>query len=105
MGGFEWESCNLLDNGCEFGGTPRTQPDAIGGTRLPAYLRLDLGARKHWHIAAGGRDLEVAVFGTYTNVLNRRNLLTRAIDPETREAVAIEMRPQAPLVVGLDWRF
>jgi len=47
----------------------------------------------------------VGLFGTVTNVLDRRNVLTLARDQRTGDAAAIGMRPMAPLVVGLDWRF
>jgi hypothetical protein len=47
----------------------------------------------------------VALFATITNVLNRRNVLTYTRDPASGETVPIEMRPLAPLVVGLDWKF
>ncbi len=104
-GGFEWEACNLLDRGCEFGGSPHYAGQPIGATELPGYLRVDLGVRKHWHVQAGGRDAVVALFATVTNLFGRRNLLTRARDPSTGELADIEMRPLAPLVVGLDWRF
>lgn len=102
---FEWESCNLLDRGCEFAGSPEADVDRLGATKLPAYLRLDLGLRKHWHLRAGGRDVVLALFGTVANLLGRKNVLTHAIDPSTGERVEIEMRPLAPLLVGLDWRF
>jgi hypothetical protein len=105
LGGFEWESCNLLDRGCEFVGTPRADRHALGSLILPAYLRLDLGFRKHWHLRVAGREVEVAGFGTVTNLLGRRNVLTRAPDPLTGDPTAVEMRPRAPLVIGLDWRF
>jgi hypothetical protein len=72
---------------------------------LPAYFRLDLGLRKHWHLEVAGRDVEWALFGTVTNLLGRRNVLAVATDPVTGEKTEIEMRPLAPLVVGLDWRF
>jgi hypothetical protein len=103
--GFEWEACNLLDRGCEFAGSPHYGDDAIGATALPAYLRIDLGVRKHWHFQLGRRDAMVALFATATNLLNRKNVLTYAEDPSTGERLPIEMRPLAPLVVGLDWRF
>jgi hypothetical protein len=103
-GPFEWEACNLLDRGCEFGGSPRTAP-TLGGVSLPPYLRLDAGIRKHWHVVMGRHDALVALFGTVTNVLGRPNVLTLVSDPATREPIAIGMRPLAPLVVGLDWRF
>ncbi len=104
-GPFEWEGCNLLDRGCEFAGSPDHRPEALGGTRLPAYFRVDLGVRKHWHLRIGGRDGQIAVFGTVTNLFGRKNVLTVAADPVTGERAGIEMRPRAPLVVGIDWRF
>ena len=57
VGSFEWESCNLRDRGCEFGGSPLTDPSALGLTRLPVYARADVGVRKHWHLHTGARDL------------------------------------------------
>jgi len=105
LGGFEWESCNLLDQGCEFGGSPAHDTGRLGATRLPAYFRLDLGLRKHWHLQVAGRDLELALFGSVTNLLGRKNVLAVATDPVTGEQTEIEMRPLSPLVVGLDWRF
>jgi carboxypeptidase family protein/TonB-dependent receptor-like protein len=105
LGPFEWESCNLLDKGCEFGGTPTHDTGGLGSTRLPSYFRLDLGLRKHWHLEIGGRDVELALFGSVTNLLGRRNVLAVATDPVTGRKTEIGMRPLAPLVVGLDWRF
>jgi hypothetical protein len=104
-GAVEWEACNLRDRGCELGGSPHYDGAALGGTRLPGYLRLDLGVRQHWHVHLGGRDAVVALFGTVTNVLGRNNVLTYAGDPATGARTAVEMRPFAPLVVGLDWQF
>ena len=104
-GGLEWEACNLLDRGCEFGGSPQYGGETLGGTALPGYLRIDVGFRKHWHVELAGRDATVALFGTVTNLFGRRNLLTNVRDPATGELTAIEMRPLTPLVVGLDWRF
>ena len=101
---FEWESCNLLDGGCELGGAPRHSTDRLGATHLPAYLRLDLGARKHWHLGVAGRDAQIGLFGTVTNILGRKNVFAMA-SGSTDTRAAMEMRPRAPLVVGLDWRF
>jgi hypothetical protein len=103
-GSFEWEACNLLDRGCEFGGDPQAN-GPLGATRLPAYFRLDLGLRKHWHLNVGRRDVTLALFGTLTNLLGRSNVLNVATDPATGRRTTIQMRPPAPLVVGLDWRF
>ncbi len=104
-GGFEWEACNLLDQGCEFSGSPSHDGQPLGGTTLPAYFRVDLGVRKHWHLQLGRRDAMVALFGTITNLFNHGNVLTFTRDPATGERQPVEMRPFAPLLVGLDWRF
>ena len=104
-GAIEWESCNLLDKGCELAGSPHYDGTGLGGTRIPSYFRLDLGVRKHWHLAVGGRDAVVGLYGTLTNLFGRTNILTYAGDPLAGPPTAVEMRPLAPLVVGLDWRF
>lgn len=104
-GVLEWETCNLLDWGCEFGGSPHHVHDRLGRARLPGYFRLDLGVRKHWHVRMAGRDAEVAIFGAVTNLLGRRNVLAIAAEPLSGELAELGMRPLAPLVVGLDWRF
>jgi hypothetical protein len=103
-GALEWEACNLLDRGCEFSGSPGVSGDR-GGLALPAYLRIDAGASKHWHVSLPGRDATIGVSFTVSNVLGRRNLLTYAADPGTGERTAIEMLPRAPLILAIDWRF
>jgi hypothetical protein len=104
-GPFEWEACNLRDRGCEFGGTPRTSGETLGGSTLPFYARADLGVRKHWHLEVGGRDVVIALFGAATNLFGRRNLLTFSRDPVSGALSPVEMRPLAPLVAGLEWHF
>jgi hypothetical protein len=101
----EWEACNLYDRGCELVGTPRYVPGELGAERLPAYVRVDIAVRKHWHLSLGSRDATIAVFGTITNVLGRRNVLTVSTDPESGQRTEVEMRSRVPLVVGVDWRF
>ncbi len=103
--GLLWEACNLLDRGCEFGGSANYNRESLGATTLPAYWRIDLGFRKSWHLGLAGRDASIAVFGTVTNILDRKNVLTYARNPSTGELVAIEMSPLVPLVVGLEWRY
>jgi len=103
--GFEWEACNLTDRGCEFAGSPYYGGESLGAVQLPAYLRADFSARQRWSFVMGGRQVEMAVFGTFTNLFGRTNVLTYARDPATRRPVAVAMRPRSPLVLGLDWRF
>jgi hypothetical protein len=105
LGTLEWEACNLIDQGCEFAGSPDGWAEPLGDTQLPAYFRLDLGIRKEWRMRVGDRDGGLAVFGTATNLLARKNVLTVAVDPATGARSPIEMRPLSPLVVGIDWRF
>ncbi len=103
-GAIEWEACNLLDGACEFGGTPTHVLDP-GGIRLPGYVRLDLGVRKHWHVQLRARDATLAIHGTVTNIVGRKNVLNYSPDPMTGVLSAVEMLPLAPLVIGLELVF
>jgi hypothetical protein len=49
--------------------------------------------------------LALTLFGTVTNVVGWANTLAYAIDNSTGQQRPLEMRPLAPLVVGLDWQF
>ncbi len=104
-GGFEWEAFNLADTGSEFGGSPTSDGGPLGGSELPPYGRIDLGVRKAWEIGVGGRQGEIALFGSFTNLIGRVNVLNYAKNPSTGEIAAIEMRSRSPIVVGLDWRY
>lgn len=104
IGALEWEACNLQDRGCEFAGTPE-RFGALGGAALPAYQRLDLSLRKHWHLRLAERDARLEVFATASNLLGRDNVLGFAVDPETGERHPIAMRPRAPFALGIGWSF
>ena len=67
-------------------------------------MRVDLSVRQHWHLEVAGRDASVSLFATVTNLFGRRNVLTYILDPATGAAAPVDMRPFAPLVLGLDWR-
>lgn len=105
VGPIEWESCNFLDRGCEFVGSPELADVPRGGTALPDYVRLDLGVRKHWHVALGGRDASITAFLTLTNLLDRANVLTYTRRSAGAAAEPVEMRPLAPLVFGVEGRY
>jgi hypothetical protein len=105
VGPWEWESCNLVDWGCEFAGSPDRRADALGATTLPSYVRVDVGLRKHWHLPVRGRDVEIALFASASNVLGRSNVMAVTVDPSTGKRQEVGLRPQSPLVIGLDWRF
>lgn len=104
VGATEWEACNLLDRGCEFAGAPELANEGVGSRPLPGYVRLDLGVRKEWTLRWRGGPTRLGAFGTVTNLLGRVNLQSYLVDPATGQVTGLEMRPRAPLVVGLDWR-
>ncbi len=104
-GPFGWEACSFLEGGCEAEGSPSRLLGPIGGYRLPAYVRVDVGVRKHWHWRALGRDGVIGVFTTLSNVFRRDNVLGYVSDPDTGEVTALPMRPLSLLTAGLDWRF
>lgn len=104
-GPWEWEACNLLDGGCEFAGSPRVRTEALGGSTLPPYLRLDASARKHWHLRLGGDDGLLGLYVTVANLLGRRNVLTLSEDPATGTRQQVQMLSRGPLVAGIEWRF
>ena len=104
IGRLEWESCNLLDMGCEFAGSPEELGE-LGARELPAYHRLDVSVRKHWHFVIGGREASLEAYTTASNLLGRMNVLGFVVDPSDGEGAPIEMRPRAPLTLGLGWTF
>ncbi len=104
-GPFEWEPCAIIDAGCEVAGSPQKTAGPLGGDRLPAYLRLDIGVRKHWHPRILGRNGTLAGFVTVSNVLGRSNFLGYTVDPATGERTELEMRPFSPLSVGFEWAY
>lgn len=100
--GLEWETNNLVDHGSEFAGSPHYA--GLNGLGLPSYVRLDVGVRRSWRFDVAGRDAAMAVFGTYSNLLGRRNVLTY-VRHGNGTLGAVELVPSSPVVVGLDWRF
>jgi hypothetical protein len=50
----------------------------------------------------GGR---MGLFGTASNLLGRRNVMTVTVDPATGQRSNVDMVPISPLVVGIDWHF
>jgi len=103
-GPVEWESCNLLDGGCELAGAPPHGSD-LGGLVLASYQRTDVGIRKHWHLGLAGRDAMLATHVTLANVFSRSNVMGYGIDPVTGVPMPVDMLPLVPLVVGVELTF
>lgn len=104
-GPISWEACSIIEGGCEAEGSPRRMAGPLGEDRLPPYVRVDVGIRKHWHSRILGRSGLVAVFATVTNVFGRRNVLGYISDPDTGELSMLPMRSFSPLTAGLEWQF
>ncbi len=102
-GPFEWESCNLVDHGCEAAGSPERIAGPLNESRLPAYVRLDLGARRAWSPRFLGPDGRLAAFVTVSNVLGRRNVLAYGEETGSGSLRPILLRPPSVLALGLDW--
>ena len=47
----------------------------------------------------------IGAFAAVTNLLDRQNVLTVIVDPVSGRRSAVDMRPFAPLVLGMDWRY
>jgi hypothetical protein len=80
------------------------------GARLPAYLRLDVGARREYHPRWRGREVVLTPYLQVANLLNRPNVLyaqpRRNLDrPEL--GARIIYGPQFPVLptLGVEWRF
>jgi hypothetical protein len=96
-----------------FTGGFRVEPvvGAYNSARLPAYLRLDVGARREYRPRWRGRGREVtlAPYLQVINVLNRPNVLYA--QPEVSADGALRTRvsygPQFPIIptFGIEWRF
>ncbi|HWK89279.1 MAG TPA: TonB-dependent receptor [Longimicrobium sp.] len=89
-------------------------PEAVMGeynsARLPAYLRLDVGARREYHPRWGGRESVLAPYFQVVNLLNRKNVLYALPDRDYRTGEAgsrVSYGPQFPIIptLGVEWRF
>ena len=102
--GFEWEACNLTDRGCEFAGSPYSGGESLVAVKLPAYFRADFSARQRWSFMMGGRQMEMAVFGTFSNLLGGPTCSPTPGTPPPGGRLRSKCGPFS-LVLGLDWRF
>ena len=103
QGPFEWESCNVIDGGCELSGAPdrATDPRAV---RLPAYVRMDLGVRRTWRVRLLGTPATLDTHLTVGNVLDRRNAWAVITDETGLRRTTAAMRPASVVNAGVSWR-
>jgi hypothetical protein len=104
-GPLEWRGCAPLNDGCEIAGTPERAAGPLGAARLPAYVRLDLGARRVWHARILGRWTVLEGHVTLSNILDRRNVWAVLTEPNTASAHAAPMGSFSVFNAGIDWRY
>ena len=105
VGSFDWDSCTSALRGCDFSGSPAARAEPLGATRLPAYVRLDLGARKHWHLRLGTEEIVLGTFASVMDVFGRANAFLVSQDPVSGSREWVQAHPRAPLTFGIDWRY
>jgi len=104
-GPLEYEGCNTLIGGCEIYGTPERAAGPLGGVRLPAYVRLDMGVRRAWRARVLGHGTDLEGHLTLSNVLGRRNVWGVLKEPGSSTALTTPLRPFSLLNAGIDWRY
>jgi len=77
---------------------------------LPAYFRVDVGARREYHRRWRGRDVTLVPYLQVVNILNRPNVLFAVPQRNSDTAelgTRIEYGPQFPVLptLGIEWRF
>jgi hypothetical protein len=75
------------------------------GARLPAYFRLDVGARRDFTRRWWGREVTFTPYLSVLNALNTPNVLFAI--PEGYQGVQLEYPPQIPVfpTFGIEWTF
>ena len=79
-GGLEWRPAPPAGGG-EIGGAPMNLPGPINGARLPGFVRVDLGVRRSWTLAAFGPRGSLLTTLRLVNLLNRANAVGLTAGP------------------------
>ncbi len=80
-GGLEWRPSPPAGGG-EIGGAPTNLPGPINSARLPGFLRLDLGVRRIWPLAAFGPRGSLLTTLRLVNLLDRANAIGLTANPD-----------------------
>jgi hypothetical protein len=104
LGAFDWTPSPMLHGAGNLAGSPQQLAGALGGARLPAYWRVDVGVRHEWRPTLLAPDGMVAASLGVINVFNRTNTaaLVQATAGASRQAIGLAPRS---LVLGLEWRY
>ena len=97
-----WDTRDPFSGAREVSGSPQQTQGPLNGTRLPLYLRFDVGGRHTmslWRTRA-----EVTGFGGVNNVLGRKNTIGYVQPAGANTRRDLRMLPPS-VVLGLEWRF
>lgn len=102
---------NPTDGGLTGGFKVEPVLGAYNSARLPAYLRLDVGARREYHPRwrGRGRQVTLAPYFQVVNLFNRPNVLYALPEENLRGELGtrVSYGPQFPVIptFGVEWRF
>jgi hypothetical protein len=99
----EWTPYTPSSGRGDLSGSPGRIVGALNGARLPAYLRVDLGALREWAMRLFGGPAHIAGSVTITNVFGRANALGLSA-PAVGSLVQPLLLPARSVELGLEWR-
>ena len=104
-GSFAWEPFDLYTGEVEFAGNPVRGPGRLNGDRLPAYTRLDLGARRAWRPSFLGPKGALVTWLDVLNVLGRKNVLALVEGPSEADGRRPVHLGGTAVSFGVEWSF
>jgi hypothetical protein len=97
-----WDTRDPLTGARELSGSPQRADGPLNGSRLPHYLRFDVGARHTMPLWRS--DGQVTMFAGVNNIFGRENTTGYVRPAGTSDRSTLTMLP-ATIVLGLEWRF
>jgi hypothetical protein len=103
-GDFAWQSPGGLASAGEISGTPQTTMGGLNTSRLPPYVRIDLGVSRDWLLGTAARPRRLTTSLTITNLFDHRNALGLSLDP-SRRSIQTLLYPGRALNGRAAWHF
>lgn len=99
----EWTPYTSAAGEGDLGGSPGRITGALDGSRLPTYVRFDVGVRHEWRLRLLGRESDVTTSVGLTNLFNRGNALGILAAPAGPSARLL--LPERNATFGLEWKY
>lgn len=99
----EWTPYTSAAGQGDLGGSPERIAGALDGSRLPTYVRFDIGVRREWHLRLFGRESDVATTAGLANLFNRANALGMFVAPAGSSGLLL--LPRRSATFGLEWKY